>query len=372
MILTYKIKHNHDFTIQLSQAKKVAKYAIQNKHKLSSVYVTHIGLKSIISNQILRKYGRNKTINKVSKVKLILPNQGIKVKDTTISIPSLKISFDYFEHIKVPFLSVNQIEIDNSYYYVSVEVLEEKQIVPQGFIGIDRNTNGHCAVITNTKTSKIKMLGKKAKHIHTKYSKIRKHLQIRKKYKKLESVKNRESNIVKDLNHKISRKIVNEAKETNCAIKLEYLKGIRKNKKQKESFHYTLNSWSYYQLQLFVEYKAKLLGIPVFYIEPAYTSQTCHKCGQIGNRNGKSFKCPHCGHTAHADVNAAWNIAYSEQFLTEPKSKHLKQLDSPSKKGGVYSQGFSKEGDLEKGNTDIPQLATVLNAIDQRTSVALA
>ena len=201
---------------------------------------------------------------------------------------------------------------------------------------------------------------------------MRKHLQIQKKYKKLKAVKKRESNIVKDLNHKISRKIVNEAKQTNCAIKLEHLKGIRNNRKQKESFHYTLNSWSYYQLQTFVEYKAKLLGIPVLYIEPAYTSQTCHKCGQIGKRNGKSFKCPQCGYTAHADVNAAWNIANSEQFLTEPRPKHLKRLGSPSKNGGVYSQEFSKAGDLEKGNTDIPQLATVLNATDQRTSVALA
>jgi putative transposase len=367
MILTYKIKHNNDFTKQLSQARKIAKFAIKNKNKLSSKYVAHIGLNSGISNQILRKYGRNKNIKKVSKIKLIVPNQIIKLKENTIYIPSLKVSFEYTEHIKIPFLNINQIEIDNHYYYVAVEIQEEQPIISQGYIGIDRNTTGHCAVVANTKTSKVKLLGKKAIHIHTKYSKIRKHLQIQKKYKKLKTIRKRESNIVKDLNHKISREIVNEAKETNCSIKLEYLKGIRNNKKQQESFHYALNSWSYYQLQLFIEYKAKLLGIPVLYIEPAYTSQTCHKCGQIGIRNGKSFKCPHCGYTAHADVNAAWNVAYSEQLLVEPQPEHLSQSGSLPEQGNVYSQRFSREGDLEKGNTDIPLLATALSAAGQKT-----
>lgn len=41
----------------------------------------------------------------------------------------------------------------------------------------------------------------------------------------------------------------------------------------------------------------------------AYTSQTCHECGHIGIRNGKHFRCAHCGNVADADVNAALNIA---------------------------------------------------------------
>jgi len=371
MILTYKIKHNIDFTKQLSQAKKIAEFAIKNKNKLSSKNIAHIGLKSVISNQILRKYGRNKKIKKISNVKLVIPNQGIKVKENIISISSLKVSFDYLLNIRQSFNKINQIEIDNFYYYVSVEAKEDKKFKPEGFIGIDRNTNGHCVALANTKTNKVKMLGKKAKHIHTKYSEMRRQLQTQKKYNRLVKIKKRESDIVKDLNHKISRKIVNEAKQTKCAIKLEHLKGIRNNKKQKQSFKYTLNSWSYYQLQTMIGYKAKLLGVTVFYIEPAYTSQTCHKCGQIGKRNDKSFKCPHCGYTAHADVNASWNIAYSKQFVIEPKPKHSSRLGSSFKKKEVYSHKFSKEGDLEKGSTDTPQLAMALNVANQRTSVAL-
>jgi putative transposase len=65
-------------------------------------------------------------------------------------------------------------------------------------------------------------------------------------------------------------------------------------------------------------FKAKLadlnerFGIATAEINPAYTSQECEPCGFEDRRNRKSqseFRCLHCGHTAHADVNGAKVVA---------------------------------------------------------------
>ena len=335
MILTFKIRHNRDFSEELRKAKQVADFAVRNR-TFSSKDVKDIGLKSVIANQILRKYGRNKTIKRVKSIKLIIPNQGIRVdrEGKTIIIPSLKFSFAY--QFPNSFDKINQIEISSEYVYVSVSVPEKESMKPEKYIGVDLNTTGHVAVVANPETGKVLKLGKKAEHIHNKYKNLRKDLQKKGKYRKVKQIKNRESRIVRDLNHKISDKIVETAIHSNSGIKLELLEGIRNNKKHSKSFNYSLNSWSFYQLQMFIEYKAKLQGIPVVYIEPAYTSKTCSRCGHIGYRNDKYFKCPHCGHVDHADVNAAFNIALRPTGMNR----------------------FSIESDILKGNTDIPKEAT--------------
>ena len=69
MILTYKIKHGRDFSTELTLAKKVADYGVAN-HSISSKDVKHIGLKSMIANQILRKYSRSKTVKNAKSVKV--------------------------------------------------------------------------------------------------------------------------------------------------------------------------------------------------------------------------------------------------------------------------------------------------------------
>lgn len=114
-------------------------------------------------------------------------------------------------------------------------------------------------------------LGKKANHTHQKYKNIRKKLQKKRNYKSVKKIKNKESRIIRDLNHKISKKLVEEAKTQKTGIVLEDLKDIRKTAKTSKQFKYALNSWSFYQLRQFIEYKAKLRGVPVVKIDPHYT-----------------------------------------------------------------------------------------------------
>lgn len=128
----------------------------------------------------------------------------------------------------------------------------------------------------------------------------------KKKLQKLDKLKENEKNFVQTYNHAISKKIVQFAKKNKCEyIALEAL--------TKDGFpNSILRNWSYYQLQEFIEYKAKREGIKVVYVDPAYTSQTCSQCGNIDKENRPSqeiFKCTECGFELNADHNAAINIA---------------------------------------------------------------
>ena len=124
-----------------------------------------------------------------------------------------------------------------------------------------------------------------------------------------EKIRNKEKRKIKDIDHKVTSAIVKEAVRQECGIKLEWLDGIRETAPTSRSSRASLHSWEFYRIQQEIEYKAKLRGVPVAYVDPAYTSQQCSRCGRIGNRDGKDFTCPHCGHVDHADVNASFNIA---------------------------------------------------------------
>ena len=333
MILTFKIKHKRDFSSELKKARQIAEVAMKTKTQ-TTADVKHYGLKSIIANQILREYARNRKLKRVGNVNLIVPSQGISVKEHRIRVPSLKLEIQY--RFPDNFKKINQIEFDSVYAYVSVSVEEPEPIKPKGFIGVDLNTTGHIAVVGNPDSGKVHKLGKGALHIHNKYKSIRKKSQKNGRFGILKRIRDREQRKMRDLNHKISKKIVETAKENQYGIKLEKLEGIRKNRKHRKPFNFALNSWSFYQLQQFIEYKAKLCGIPVAYMEPKYTSQECSRCRNIGTRQGKEFVCQSCGHFDNADVNASFNIA---------------------KREGICQ--FSTDRDVLKGSTDTPRGATL-------------
>ena len=121
----------------------------------------------------------------------------------------------------------------------------------------------------------------------------------------------KESRLVADTNHKISKRIVGLAKRTGRGIAIEKLDGIRSRIKARKSERTTLHGWSFAQLGTFLEYKAKRAGLPLVKVDPRYTSQRCNECGHTEKANRKTrdeFLCKACGHSACADVNGAKNI----------------------------------------------------------------
>lgn len=144
------------------------------------------------------------------------------------------------------------------------------------------------------------------------------------KTKATEMLRGKERNWVQTENHRISREIVNLAIRWKVeTIHLENLKGFGKDSDgEVETKHKRLlGRWSYFELQKDIEYKAQMAGINVEYVKPAYTSQTCHVCGERGDRMERdtficlNTECSCYGKPQDADMNAAVNIAKSKDIV---------------------------------------------------------
>ncbi len=81
-----------------------------------------------------------------------------------------------------------------------------------------------------------------------------------------------------------------------------------KGLKRGQALRRRLSLWQHRAIRQAVTNKAEQAGIALAFVDPAYTSQRCHRCGLLGIRKRHLFTCPQCGHSQHADVNAAINI----------------------------------------------------------------
>ena len=122
--------------------------------------------------------------------------------------------------------------------------------------------------------------------------------------RKLKKTIEKMNRFAQDVNHSISRKIVDKAHQLHYGIALEDLTGVNERSNSGAG-------WSYKDLRDKIVYKAKLLGVPVEIVNPAYTSQTCSRCESLNTdrRDQHRFECLDCGHLDNADFNASINIA---------------------------------------------------------------
>ena len=130
-----------------------------------------------------------------------------------------------------------------------------------------------------------------------------------KKYQALQRLSGKDERFIDNINHNISKDIVEKAKHHSCIMAIKNLKGLRDGATSKE-LRKMLHRWSYRDLSRKIEYKAEAAGIPLKYVDPHKTSKNCSKCGKE-NKVGKSkqYKCGNCGIKLNRDLNAARNIA---------------------------------------------------------------
>ena len=184
-----------------------------------------------------------------------------------------------------------------------------------GVMGVDLGIL--CPAVSYCDTGKVTFYGngRQNKYMRRHYAYLRRKLQKAKTPEAVKRINNKEQRIMRDIDHKLSRAIVNTAIEQNVhTIKLEQLDNIRSTTRTSRKNNHSLHTWSFYRLAQFIEYKAKLAGISVVYVNPAYTSQKCPVCGGVHKANGRKYYCP-CGYNGHRDIVGAINICRSTEIV---------------------------------------------------------
>lgn len=200
---------------------------------------------------------------------------------------------------------------------------KEQQYLEEGNImGVDLGIK--CPAVSYISDGHIKFYGngRKNKYMRRHYKYLRQNYSKAKNIDAVKRINNKEQRIMKDIDHKLSREIIEIAISHNVKIiKLERLANIRSTTRKSRKNNHSLHTWSFYRLAQFIEYKARLAGIKVEYVNPAYTSQTCPVCGHVHHANDRNYTCK-CGFHIHRDILGAMNICNSTEYVGDSNIRH--------------------------------------------------
>jgi len=225
---------------------------------------------------------------------------------------------------------IDLVLVNGAWYLFAVcDVEEPTPIDVEGVLGIDLGTTNIATDSDGTIHS-----GRTVKSVRYRHRRLRNRLQKKGTLaakRRLRKLAGQEYRFAKDVNHTISKRIVREAQRTKRAIALEDLTGIRMRVRARKSQRTVLHSWSFAQLQAYIAYKARQVGVPVVLVNPRNTSRMCPACGHIAKANRATqaaFKCLQCGCAGHADTIAAGNIrVLGRAAVMQP---YISEADQPS------------------------------------------
>lgn len=290
--------------------------------------------KTVLKNRSLAKRGsvvRTKAPNIpiLKKTCCYVNNQNYKIKDDCIDFPvmingkskRISVSVKLTDRQKALFADAKfgtmRIVTKNHALVAQIvyEVTEHKLKSDGNVIGIDLGIK--CPAVSYCSDGSVKFYGngRKNKYMRRHYAYLRKKLQTSKKIKAVKRINDKEQRIMRDIDHKLSHDIVETAVAHNVkVIKLEQLQNIRSTTRTSRKNNHGLHTWSFYRLTQLIEYKARLAGISVEYVNPAYTSQRCPICGSVHHADDRNYACD-CGFHIHRDLLGAMNICNSTEFV---------------------------------------------------------
>lgn len=157
-----------------------------------------------------------------------------------------------------------------------------------------------------------KAIARKRQH----YKELRRHLQIKNtknSKRRIRKLGDRENRWMNDYNHCLSKTLVRHYGADTLFV-LEDLTDVTFDTVYncKRENRYEHHSWSFYDLEQKLKYKAHLNGSEVVKVDAHYTSQRCPKCGRIFKENRDHglhmYVCDRCGYRSNDDRIAAMNI----------------------------------------------------------------
>lgn len=214
-----------------------------------------------------------------------------------------------------------------------------------------------CALKRGTPRNPIIDSGSRARHLRKEMFTTLRRLQERDAAEwRIEERFEHYQNALTDIVEKTSRRAVEYARQfDNPSIVLEDLTYIRESLDYGKFMNRRLHAWAFARLQGRIEDKALDAGIPVEYVNSAYTSQTCHACGHIGSRNAQAeLVCTNddCHISEfHCDINAAANIAdranpWGESVRWKPGRDDMPRNRSTSDSATVHRETSPKPGQM--------------------------
>ena len=220
------------------------------------------------------------------------------------------------------------------YLLATIEVSETKPFPTTKFLGVDLG-EVNIAVDSEGETFTADKIEKKRQQLFKRRQRLQKR-NTKSSRRRIRKSGHRESRFRRDVNHCISKRLIQKANGTAQGIALEDLKGIRERTTVRREQRAKRASWSFWQLRSFLEYKAMEAGVPVKVVDARNTSRQCSACGHCSKQNRKSqseFVCQKCGFTMNADWNAAKNIAFRAEVNQPIVSDSLVQAPRSSAEG---------------------------------------
>jgi len=204
------------------------------------------------------------------------------------------------------------------YLYIFVEVSKPTPIAPKGIIAVDINEryvyygNSQWIRKVETPVERAVRFRELAESLQRKYSAPRytpwsRRSGIRERIRRQHE---KARDIVEDWAKKTAKRIVEEARERQCAVGTEDLTGLREAIRELPKEHRTkLMALAYRRLLWWIRWQAAKRGVVVVEVDPRGTSTTCPKCGgKMDEVRHRHMKCVNCGFEEDRDIVAILNI----------------------------------------------------------------